>query len=98
MKVQQICKRIKLHEDRLRKEFSVKAMYIFGSVARGEASASSDIDVLVEFSSENIGIFEFVRLKDFLESILSKNVDLVTRDALRDSMATEVERDSIRVA
>jgi hypothetical protein len=36
-------------EHRLRTECGVAALYVFGSVARGEARADSDIDVLVEF-------------------------------------------------
>jgi predicted nucleotidyltransferase len=40
--------------------FKVKSLAIFGSVARGEASADSDVDLLVEFL-EPVGLFEFVR-------------------------------------
>ncbi len=44
------------------------------------AWAGSDIDVLVEFSRP-VGLFEFVRLKAFLEDLLGCDVDLVTPEA-----------------
>lgn len=93
-----IIKQIRKHEEALRKEHQVKALFIFGSFARGEASTRSDIDVLVDFSSQEIGMFEFVKLKNFLEQILKRNVDLVTRDALKDWIKVEFERDAIRAA
>ena len=43
------------------KEFKVKSLMIFGSVARDEANAESDVDLLVEFE-QTVGLFTFVRL------------------------------------
>jgi uncharacterized protein len=91
-------KKIQANLSVLREKFSVKALYVFGSHATGLATKKSDIDILVEFSSDEIGLFEFVDLKFFLESILKKKVDLVTRDAIHKQMITKIEKDSIRVA
>jgi uncharacterized protein len=98
MRVSQITKQIQKYRDILRRDHKVDALFIFGSVARGEATSKSDVDILVEFSSRDVGLFEFLRLKEFLESILKKRVDLVTRDAVKDWMKAEVERDSVRAA
>jgi predicted nucleotidyltransferase len=98
MKASQILKKIQSHKDALSKDHRVKALFLFGSVARGEATSKSDVDILVEFSSQDVGLFEFLRLKDFLESILERHVDLVTRDAVKAWMKSEVERDLIRAA
>lgn len=98
MTASQIIKRLRRNTPLLREKHKVSALYLFGSAARGEATPRSDVDILVEFSSRRIGIFEFVRLKEFLESILGRRVDLVTRDALKDWMLSELERDSIRAA
>lgn len=94
----QIKRLIESNKLELERAHSVKALYVFGSVARGEATKKSDIDIIVEFNSENISLFEFVDLKFFLESILNSKVDLVTRDAIRKEMIDHIEKDSIRVA
>ncbi|MCG2712733.1 MAG: nucleotidyltransferase family protein [Candidatus Omnitrophica bacterium] len=65
----------------MRQRFKVKDVGIFGSYARGEETARSDIDILVEFSG-SIG-WEFIDLKEFLEEILDRKVDLVTIKALK---------------
>lgn len=98
MKLPQIKRLIESNKLELERAHSVKALYVFGSVARGEATKKSDIDIIVEFNSENISLFEFVDLKFFLESILNSKVDLVTRDAIRKEMIDHIEKDSIRVA
>lgn len=77
--------------------FKVKSLAIFGSVARDEASAGSDVDVLVEFL-EPVGLFHFVRLKRFLESVLGTKVDLVTRDALKPQLRDRILKEAIRAA
>jgi len=88
--------RIREHHDTLER-LGVKSLALFGSAARGEAGPESDVDLLVEFS-EPVGLFEFVRVKRALEKILQCDVDLVTPDALRESMKAEILAEAIRVA
>lgn len=88
--------RLGAHTDELRR-FKVDALYVFGSVARGEANDDSDVDLLVEFS-EPVGLFAFARLQRFLEEILETRVDLATPAALRDSMRDEVLEEAVRAA
>jgi predicted nucleotidyltransferase len=49
---------------------------IFGSVARGDESDTSDVDVLVDFT-EKADLFDFVGLSLFLEEKLHRRVDVV---------------------
>ncbi len=72
----------------LKEKFKVKEIGIFGSYTRGEQSKESDIDIIVEFY-EPVG-WEFIDLKEFLEGILGKEVDLVTRGALKPQLKTEI--------
>ena len=65
----------------LAEQFFVKKIGIFGSYARNENTDNSDSDILVEFDRP-VG-FEFIRLKDYLESLFDKPVDLVTEGALK---------------
>jgi predicted nucleotidyltransferase len=81
----------------VRKRFGVRDLAVFGSVARGEASATSDLDVLVDF--EGPATFDgFMGLKSFLEDTLGVKVDLVTRAALNPRLRARVESEARRVA
>lgn len=60
----------------------VKRAAIFGSFARGEATAESDIDLLIEFKGKNKSLFDLVALKLQLEETLGRQVDLVTYNSL----------------
>ncbi|WP_206811311.1 nucleotidyltransferase family protein [Paradesulfitobacterium ferrireducens] len=55
----------------------VKNVKIFGSVVRGEESPNSDIDFLVECDKE-CSLFDLIALKQSLEGVLGRNVDIVT--------------------
>ncbi len=59
----------------------VSMVGIFGSVARGEASDKSDIDLLVEFSGRK-SLLALVRLERELSMALGKKVDLLTKSAI----------------
>ncbi len=71
---------------RKNKEFlesiGVKEIGLFGSVVRGEDTAASDIDVLVEFIQEKKTFQRFNMLCDFLEKNLESDFDLVTKESL----------------
>jgi len=77
--------------------FHVKSLFVFGSVARGEATDGSDIDFLVEFDCP-VGMFEFLDLKYFLEDLLKQEIDLATRKALHPRLKDNILREAIRVA
>lgn len=98
MKLTAIRKTLLKNSSILQAKHSVKALYVFGSVARGDSRKNSDIDLIVEFESESMDLFSFIELKLFLEEILKSKVDLVTRNALDPRMASVIERDSVRVA
>lgn len=65
----------------LLKDLGVVSAGVFGSVARGEGTTKSDIDILVEFSKP-VGLLKFVRLERDLSNKLKRPVDLVTRRSL----------------
>ncbi len=93
MKRADVLKIIKKHQ----KEFDaygVSSLAVFGSTARDEARADSDVDILVEFS-QPVGLFEFIRLKNRLEELLGHSVDLVTPDALREEMRDQILKEAI---
>jgi hypothetical protein len=76
---------------------AVKELWLFGSAAREELKAGSDIDILVDFSAP-VTLFEFARLRRRLESLLGRSVDLVTRDALKPQLREQILREAVRAA
>lgn len=64
------------------KKHAVKKAAIFGSFARGEAKAKSDVDILIEYKSKNKSLFDLVDLKSDLEKILDRKVDVVTYNSI----------------
>jgi hypothetical protein len=71
---------LQMHLPELCDHYDVATIAVFGSVARGEEAASSDVDILVELR-QPVG-WEIVHLQQRLEEILGLKVDLVTRKAL----------------
>jgi predicted nucleotidyltransferase len=93
---EQIIERIRAHRDRLA-ELGVSSLSLFGSVARGDATEASDIDLLVRFYGR--ATFDrYMDLKLFLEDLLDRRVDLVTEQALREEVRAQVEQEMLRVA
>jgi len=77
------------------KKFGIHSLAVFGSVARDQARKNSDVDILVDFEKP-VGLFEYARLKMYLEDILGREVDLVTPEALRKELREEILREAIR--
>jgi predicted nucleotidyltransferase len=66
------------------REYGVKRLDAFGSVARGTAKQSSDIDLLVEFMEpDRAPAKRFFGLLHHLEDTLARDVDLLTIEGLR---------------
>ena len=78
------------------RRLGVKSLRLFGSVARGEATDKSDVDLLVAFDGPAT-FSGFMALKNFIEDLLGVRVDLVTETGLRDGVRPHVEREAIRV-
>ena len=75
----------------------VKKAYLFGSYARNEADAQSDIDIMVELDySAHIGL-GFIQMKFDLEDLLHRKVDLVSEDGLSKYVRPYVEKDKILI-
>ena len=80
----------------LRKKYRIKEISIFGSVVRREEEGVSDIDILVDFS-EPIGFFAFLDLDKYLQQILGRKVDLVSRKALKPKIGERILKEAVPV-
>lgn len=71
----------------------VRALALFGSVARNEGTAKSDVDILIDFDSKK-GLFVFMDIKSYLEELLDCEVDLVTKNALHPALKKQILREA----
>ena len=98
MNKSEVLEKLTLFRDE-QKKYSVRGLYLFGSYAREEAGAESDLDLLVEFEPDaRIGLFEFARLRRRLSELLGREVDLVTHDAIRPEMREDILREAVHAA
>lgn len=65
-------------------------MGIFGSFIRGEETINSDIDILVKFEKGHKDFFNYTRLKNYLEELLGRNVDLVIKNAVKPQLKKKI--------
>ena len=67
-------------------KYGLRAVYLFGSYARGEATADSDIDLLIDRTDSHIrGLWDMGSLYDDLQSSCGKEIDIVTTHILEQS-------------
>lgn len=85
------------HQPEIVKRFGVHGLFLFGSLARGTAQEGSDVDLLVDFVGP-ASFDAFMGLKLFLEDLLQRPIDLVTRRALKPRLREPIEREALRVA
>jgi predicted nucleotidyltransferase len=86
---------LRSHEATLAR-FGVRELALFGSVGRDQAGPDSDVDVLVEFDRP-VGMFALLDLKDYLEGLLGRPVDLVTPAALKPQLRERILAEAISV-
>jgi predicted nucleotidyltransferase len=91
----QVIATLRAHEDELHRRGVLHAA-LFGSVARGEQTPNSDIDILIELSPEApVGLFEYVGIEQYLTDLLASRVDVANRKSLKAFVKPGAERDAI---
>lgn len=78
------------------RQSGVRSLAIFGSVARGEDRPVSDVDIVVDFESGPT--FDlYMSIKLYLEDLLGRRVDLLTRGGVRPLIRERIEHEAIHV-
>lgn len=85
---EEIENKIKSIESELREQYSVSKIALFGSFSDKSNTLESDIDLLVEFNRP-IG-WKYLTLNLYLEKILNRKVDLVTNQAIRPQLKSDI--------
>jgi len=79
------------------REHNVRELRLFGSFARGSATETSDIDLLVDYI-KTISLFSHVSFAQRLEKLFHRKVDLVTMNALKPQLRDSILNEAFRVA
>ncbi len=79
---------------RLAQKHGARNIRVFGSVARGESSAASDLDLLIDME-EGRSLFDLIDFKQALEHLLVCKVDVVTDGGLHPLLRDDIYRDSM---
>ncbi len=70
------------HKDKLKEQYGLKEIGIFGSYVKDEQDEKSDLDVLIELEKP-IGFVRFMRLENALSELVGIRVEMVTKKALK---------------
>lgn len=70
--------------------FGVRRLGLFGSFARDEQTAASDVDILVEFAPEKHTFDNFMSVAFFLEDLLGRRVEVVTPESLSPHLGPQI--------
>lgn len=79
----------------LKERFGVAELALFGSLARDEASADSDIDILVTFDGEPETSWGCYAAQSYLSDVFGRRVDMVERHRMRREYLPWVEADEV---
>lgn len=85
------------HLPEMQQKFGVRALALFGSVARDEAGPDSDVDLLVTFA-ERPNFDNYMGLKLFLEELFGTRVDLAIPSDLRAPSRARIEQETLHVS
>jgi len=86
---------LKEHETELHRLGVIHAS-VFGSVARGQARPDSDVDVLIDLDpGRPMGVFEYARVKLYINDLLGGGGDIVNRTKLKPLLRDNILRESV---
>jgi hypothetical protein len=74
------------------KKYGIREAAIFGSVARGEAKKGSDLDLMIQMGPM-LNLFEYIRMKQELETVVGTKVDLVNKNKIKPSLKPFIMQD-----
>ena len=91
--LQTILEKLREHKPHLQKKYPGSRLGVFGSYARGEATAESDIDIAVEITAP-MGL-NFVEMADELENLFGIKTDVVPLRSIKAQYLSSVQKDIV---
>ena len=88
--------RLRAHEAEFRR-LGVEHLYLFGSTAREEASAASDVDLFFDHAKGEVGLYELIEVMERASSVLGRKADVMTRRSLHPLLRERIEGSAVLV-
>src|SRR4051794_25878696 len=92
----EVIAKLRAHEADLHRT-GVAALFLFGSVARGEARADSDVDLFFDTDNPRFSLIHLVDVQDQVAAILGTETDVMTRASLHPMLRGRIEAEAVRV-
>ncbi|BDA83815.1 hypothetical protein Sa4125_13570 [Aureimonas sp. SA4125] len=88
---------LKQHAEAIR-AMGATGLYLFGSTARDEALAASDLDLFIDHETGLVfSLLDLVGIKQYLEEELAMDVDVITRSSLHPLLKADIERSAVQI-
>jgi hypothetical protein len=91
-----VIEKLRAHEAELRAE-GLSHVFLFGSVARGEADEKSDVDLFYDLDTPKFSLVDVVRVQERLSELLGRKVDAMTRGSVHPRIKRRVEGEAVQV-
>lgn len=91
--LESILEKLRRHKPALMKKYPISALGVFGSYARGEAKADSDIDIAVEINGP-MGL-SFIAMADEIEALLGVKTDVVPLRSVKQPYLSSLKKDLV---
>ncbi len=86
---------LRLHQKELQNQGILHAA-VFGSVARGEAKETSDIDILIEVNPDiPMDIYTYNKLKRYVADLFPISTDVTNKAALKQGISIQAQKDAV---
>ncbi|HKS89170.1 MAG TPA: nucleotidyltransferase domain-containing protein [Stellaceae bacterium] len=96
MKREQVLAALRDHEQELHRA-GISRLYLFGSVARDQARAGSDVDLFFDTDDPRFSLIELIDLQEHITAILGTTTDVMTRASLHPMLRSQIEAEALRV-
>jgi len=96
MEREQAIAALRSHQTELQ-QLGVLRLYLFGSTARNEARADSDVDLFFDYREGSFGLFDLMDVQERTTRILGRPADVMTRDSIHKVLRPRIEASALRV-
>jgi predicted nucleotidyltransferase len=96
MKREDVIRTLRQNQAEIRR-LGVRSLYLFGSTARDEAGAGSDVDLYFDFDNPRFSLIELAGLQERLVAMLGAPTDVMSRASLHPRLRVQIEQSALQV-
>jgi hypothetical protein len=96
MRRDDVIRRLRQHQAEIRR-FGVRTLYLFGSTARDDARADSDVDLYFDYDDRRFSLIELAGLQVRLAELIGAPIDVMSRGSLHPQLREDIESSALKV-